>query len=79
VSTPLGLGHRSHKWLGRTVTDSVTGKRGLLRAITLDDATHGHMVAWLAPEGGGVEWTTDPSALHNPSPVTPDTSAKGER
>lgn len=79
MSTPLGLGHRSHRWLGRTVTDSVTGRRGVLRAMTPDDATHGRMVAWLAPEGGGVEWTTDPSALHDPAPATPDTSERGER
>jgi hypothetical protein len=47
--------------------------------MTPDDATHGRMVAWLAPEGGGVEWTTDPSALHDPAPATPDTSERGER
>ncbi|CAL9673115.1 hypothetical protein SUDANB105_07666 [Streptomyces sp. enrichment culture] len=30
-------------------------------------------MAWLRPKGGGTEWTTDPAALTNPAPLTPDT------
>ncbi|MER6734619.1 hypothetical protein [Streptomyces puniciscabiei] len=53
------------------MTDTVTGRRGILRAIAPD--TGPHPVAWLVPVGGGVEWTTQPAALADPAPLTPDT------
>jgi hypothetical protein len=71
VSADLGLLHRDHRWLNRVVTDTVTGRRGILRAIAPD--TGAHPVAWLAPVGGGVEWTTPPGALADPGPITPAT------
>jgi hypothetical protein len=74
--TALGLGHRSHPWIGRTVTDTRTGRTGILRAIA-PDVNRPRIVAWLAPVGGGVEWTTDPKALDEPEPITLDTHPKG--
>ncbi|CUW33441.1 MULTISPECIES: hypothetical protein [Streptomyces] len=65
--------HRDHRWLGREVEDIATGRRGTLRAIA-PDGDKPRPVAWLIPPGGGTEWTTDPAALANPAPVTPDTS-----
>ncbi len=66
----LGLMHRSHPWLGRTVTDTATGRTGILRAIA-PDVDRPRLVAWLAPVGGGVEWTTDPEALDEPAMTGP--------
>jgi hypothetical protein len=63
--------HRDHRWIGREVTDTATGRRGVLRAIAPDSGVH--PVAWLVPVDGGVEWTTQPGALDDPAPVTPDT------
>ncbi|MGW7576161.1 hypothetical protein [Streptomyces sp. NPDC054765] len=71
---PLGLGHRSHPLLGRRVIDHAHDDRiGVLRAIapeaksvTPDPVLRvpaGPAVAWLSPEGGGVEWTTTPDAI----------------
>lgn len=71
MSADLGFQHRDHGWLNRVVTDTATGRRGILRAIAPD--TGAHPVAWLAPVGGGVEWTTLPSALADPAPITADT------
>jgi hypothetical protein len=62
--------HRDHPWMGREVEDTATGRRGVLRAIAPDgDSTES--VAWLAPAGGGTEWTTSPRALSNPAPIAP--------
>ncbi|MGO4419265.1 hypothetical protein AB4Z54_11065 [Streptomyces sp. MCAF7] len=79
MSADLGLMHRKHRWLGRVVTDTVTGRRGILRAVA-PDGTNPRPVAWMWPaEGGGLEWTTDLLALADPAPVTPDTHPKGEQ
>lgn len=71
----IGLGHRDHPLLGRTVLDTATGRTGVLRAVCPEpDGTavctgsafrpgSGPPVAWLAPVGGGVEWTTEPEAI----------------
>lgn len=64
--------HGDHPWLGRDVEDTVTGRRGTLRAIA-PEGEKLRLVAWLRPLGGGVEWTTDPNALADPAPITPDT------
>ncbi len=65
-----GLGHREHPLLGRTVVDTATGRTGILRAVCPEpDCCRAWAdpvprpgsdppVAWLAPVGGGVEWTT---------------------
>ncbi|MFE0377767.1 hypothetical protein ACFW1M_19750 [Streptomyces inhibens] len=74
TTQPLGLGHWDHPLLGRRVIDRAHGGRsGVLRAIAPDvqDNNPGLMlqvprtppVAWLSPEGGGVEWTTAPDAI----------------
>lgn len=68
----IGLLHRDHPWIGREVEDAATGRRGILRAIA-PDGDRPRPVAWLLPAGGGTEWTTDPGALANPAPLTPDT------
>ncbi|MFC8856840.1 hypothetical protein ACFT5D_27730 [Streptomyces sp. NPDC057144] len=70
--TAESLQHRSHRWLGRVVEDTATGRKGILRAVAPDIDTP-RTVAWLAPVGGGREWTTAPGALANPAPLTPDT------
>jgi hypothetical protein len=67
-----GLFHSDYPWLGRDVEDTVTGRRGTLRAIA-PDVDKPHPVAWLLPPGGGTEWTTDPRALTDPAPITPGT------
>lgn len=71
----LGMGHRSHPWLGRRVVDTEHGDRvGVLRAVApdVDDIRTEPVitvpstppVAWLAPEhGGGREWTTSLTAI----------------
>ncbi|MGW7572613.1 hypothetical protein [Streptomyces sp. NPDC054765] len=70
----LGLGHLSHPLLGRRVIDRAHGDRiGVFRALAPDvkaprvgpalRVPDTPPVAWLAPEGGGVEWTTTPDAL----------------
>lgn len=68
-----GLLHRDHPWIGRNVEDTATGRRGTLRAIAPDSTKPRPLVAWLLPEGGGIEWTTDPGSLANPAPITPET------
>ncbi|MCZ9349063.1 hypothetical protein NGM36_04505 [Streptomyces mutabilis] len=68
----MTLQHRSHRWIGRVVEDTATGRTGILRAIA-PDTDDSRPVAWLAPVGGGLEWTTAPSALANPAPITADT------
>ncbi|MEU9476146.1 hypothetical protein [Streptomyces sp. NPDC048191] len=68
--TSTGLMHRSHPWLGHLVTDSATGRRGILRAIAPED-TGPAPVAWLAPRRGGIEWTTAPENLTDPTPIVP--------
>ncbi|MEU9111842.1 hypothetical protein AB0D04_08640 [Streptomyces sp. NPDC048483] len=70
---PLGLGHCKHPLLGRAVLDTATGRVGVLRAIAPEPngvqfvPSRGLLeappVAWLAPEGGGTEWTTDPDEI----------------
>ncbi|MFF8369281.1 hypothetical protein ACF05W_10610 [Streptomyces lydicus] len=70
----LGLGHIEHPLLNRLVVDHAHDDRiGVLRALAPDskDNTFGLVlmvpntppVAWLRPEGGGQEWTTDPDAI----------------
>lgn len=62
--------HQKHRWLGREVEDTVTGRRGVLTAVAPDAADpRARPLAWLRPLGGGTEWTTPPSALANPSPI----------
>ncbi|MCC5474546.1 hypothetical protein [Streptomyces barringtoniae] len=68
--TATGLMHRSHPWLGHMVTDSATGRRGILRAIAPEGTTPAP-VAWLAPRRGGIEWTTAPEYLTDPTPIAP--------
>ncbi|MGY3676754.1 hypothetical protein [Streptomyces sp. TE33382] len=74
----MSLLHRDHPWIGRDVEDTATGRRGTLRAIAPDGKSP-RPVAWLLPPGGGVEWTTDPGALNNPAPLTPDSLPREER
>ncbi|MFC9259330.1 hypothetical protein ACFRFJ_21235 [Streptomyces hydrogenans] len=64
--------HRPHRWIGREVEDTATGRRGVLTAIA-PDTDDSRPMAWLRPAGGGTEWTTDPAALARPTPVTPST------
>ncbi|MFJ3310482.1 hypothetical protein ACIPSA_47460 [Streptomyces sp. NPDC086549] len=70
--------HRDHRWIGREVEDTATGRRGILRAIA-PDGDKPRPVAWLRPEGGGTEWTTDPGSLANPAPLTPDSHPGKDR
>lgn len=74
--TSTGLMHRSHPWLGHLVTDSATGRRGILRAIA-PEGTAPAPVAWLAPRRGGIEWTTAPENLTDPTPITPADRPEG--
>lgn len=71
---PLALGHFDHPLLGRLVVDHAHDDRiGVLRAIApeVDSPSLGPVwripdtepVAWLAPKGGGLEWSTDPDAI----------------
>ncbi|UFR07157.1 hypothetical protein KBP30_41200 [Streptomyces sp. Go40/10] len=69
--TTDSLLHRHHPWIGRTVEDTATGRRGILTAVAPPPGTS-RPVAWLAPDGGR-EWTTSLGALANPGPITPDT------
>ncbi|MFF6888723.1 hypothetical protein ACFY9F_36735 [Streptomyces sp. NPDC012421] len=63
--------HQAHRWLGREVEDTVTGRRGILTAVAPEGADpRARPLAWLRPLGGGTEWTTFPAALANPSPST---------
>jgi len=78
VSASRGLLHREHRWIGQEVEDTATGRRGVLRALA-PDGDKPRPVAWLLPEGGGMEWTTDPGALANPAPRTPDSQPREER
>ncbi|MEU9440794.1 hypothetical protein AB0D42_07675 [Streptomyces sp. NPDC048304] len=73
--TSTGLMHRSHPWLGQLVTDSASGRRGILRALA-PEGTALTPVAWLAPPRGGIEWTTAPENLTDPMPITP--AGRGE-
>ncbi|GHG04134.1 hypothetical protein ACFFSH_39010 [Streptomyces filamentosus] len=68
----MTLLHRHHRWLGRDVEDTTTGRRGILRAIAPEGDAPG-LRAWLLPVGGGTEWTTEISALANPAPISPTT------
>ncbi|REK91109.1 hypothetical protein DY245_06585 [Streptomyces inhibens] len=76
MTTPvsLGLGHYEHPLLGRLVVDHAHDDRiGVLRAIAPDVGGPNVKpmlripdtppVAWLVPEGGGVEWSTNPDAI----------------
>ncbi|OKJ19409.1 hypothetical protein AMK23_34570 [Streptomyces sp. CB02130] len=65
-----GLLHRDHPWLGRSVEDTRTQRRGMLRAIA-PDGDKPTPVAWLLPVGGGMEWTTAPENLARPERITP--------
>lgn len=68
------LGHHEHPLLGHPVIDTATGRVGILRAICPEQvqvsshtafpvSARSFMAAWLAPIGGGREWTTAPSAI----------------
>ncbi|MFI1507583.1 hypothetical protein [Streptomyces sp. NPDC020597] len=70
--------HREHPWIGREVEDTATGRRGVLRAIA-PDLNGTRALAWLRPATGGMEWTTNPSALDNPAPVTADSHPREAR
>lgn len=70
----LGLGHVDHPLLGHRVVDHAHGDRvGVLRALAPEvkgnnlgpviSVPDTRPVAWLAPETGGREWTTDPKAI----------------
>ncbi|MBW5425087.1 hypothetical protein GKQ77_26600 [Streptomyces sp. BG9H] len=71
---PLGMGHWSHPLLGQKVIDHAHGDRvGVFRAFA-PDVDKGALrplisipetppVVWLAPEEGGLEWTTSPDAI----------------
>ncbi|MFI6723686.1 hypothetical protein [Streptomyces atratus] len=70
----LGLGHWSHPLLGCLVIDHAHDDRtGILRGLAPDvkktnigpslSIPNTPPVAWLAPEKGGVEWTTDPASI----------------
>lgn len=71
----LGLGHQDHPLIAHRVIDSASGRTGILRAICpepdsamtyMNAVAHrgaGRPVAWLAPIGGGREWTTTPDAI----------------
>ncbi|QKV91909.1 hypothetical protein HUT19_09260 [Streptomyces sp. NA02950] len=74
MTTSLGLCHQSHPLLGHLVVDHAhDGRVGVLRAIAPDLTDNRYRlvvmnpdappVAWLAPEGGGLEWTTSPDAI----------------
>lgn len=76
----LGLGHWSHPLLGCLVIDHAHGARiGILRGLAPDVAEadigpsrsipNAPPVAWLAPEKGGVEWTTDPAFIEAAGPA----------
>ncbi|MEU9752238.1 hypothetical protein AB0D90_03760 [Streptomyces althioticus] len=71
----MSLLHQPHPWIGRTVTDTATGRRGTLRAVAPEPRSV-QPVAWLHPHGGGPEWTTDLDALTDPAPITPDTTPR---
>jgi hypothetical protein len=70
-----GMGHQEHPLLGHHVIDTETGRTGILRAICPEPGGGGDYMnallrpprkspkAWLAPIGGGREWTTAPSAI----------------
>ncbi|MGV9690556.1 hypothetical protein ACWDUX_15745 [Streptomyces sp. NPDC003444] len=63
--------HQKHRWIGRKVEDTVTGRRGILTAVAPDGADSlAYPLAWLCLLGG-TEWTTAPAALAKPSPITP--------
>ncbi|MHA6757125.1 hypothetical protein [Streptacidiphilus sp. PAMC 29251] len=67
MSAADGWGHRQHPLLGRQVEDVATGKLGTLRAVVDTDVpTHTGRprtvtLAFVAPHGGGQEWTTSPT------------------
>ncbi|WP_432141302.1 hypothetical protein [Streptomyces sp. bgisy084] len=74
TTKPLGLGHVDHPLLGHRVVDHAHGDRvGVLRALAPEvkgnnlgpvlSVPDTRPVAWLAPETGGLEWTTDPKAI----------------
>jgi hypothetical protein len=83
----LGLGHRSHPLLGKPVVDTVSGRHGILRAVAptmtmgvrgVFEPSQSHIskfpvAAWLAPHGGGREWTTGVDAIEEDT----DTPASG--
>lgn len=67
------LWHQEHPLLGHRVLDTENGRIGILRAICPEPADAGALakiqpfkrtpMAWLAPIGGGREWTTATSAI----------------
>ena len=67
------LWHQEHPLLGHRVLDTQNGRVGILRAICPEPVDTSAALkiqpikrppmAWLAPIGGGREWTTVPSAI----------------
>ncbi|SEM69816.1 hypothetical protein [Streptacidiphilus jiangxiensis] len=62
------LGHTLHPLIGRRVEDVASGRTGTLRAVVNTPTrtpigTRTVRLAYLLPDGGGVEWTTDPDNL----------------
>ncbi len=69
MSAEPDWGHHPHPLLNHLVEDIASGRRGMLRAVMRTDVpTHtGHrtiLLAHIAPPGGGREWTTAPSNVH---------------
>lgn len=74
--TTTSMLHDRHRLLGRLVRDTASGRTGVLRAVDPDgDAPK--PVAWLIPEGGGIEWTTPLRAIEPVTAPTPDRPRRG--
>ncbi|MFK0296699.1 hypothetical protein ACIQU6_40365 [Streptomyces sp. NPDC090442] len=74
MTASLGFGHQAHPLIGCLVVDHAHGDRvGVLRAVAPDLKVNSYslpvmvpnapLVAWLAPEKGGREWTTSPDEI----------------
>jgi hypothetical protein len=62
--------HETHRLIGRLVRDTISGRTGVLRAVTPDgDAPK--PVAWLIPAQGGIEWTTPVQVIEPVTAPTP--------
>lgn len=73
IMQQLGVEHWAHPLLGQRVVDRAHGDRvGVFRAFAPDvdktralavTAPHAPLVVWLAPVGGGREWTSALTAI----------------